>query len=111
MPYDEGDILIVLFPYDECGEEKLRPALFLQYKGNDYLFLSKITSASHNSEWEVEVMPSKENGLTKRSYIRVDRTRKIHYSKEYNVIPIGRLEVDLMAVVKQRFRAFYGQLL
>lgn len=56
-------------------------------------------------------MPSKENGLTKRSYIRVDRTRKIHYSKEYNVIPIGRLEVDLMAVVKQRFRAFYGQLL
>lgn len=109
MSYDEGDILIVLFPYDECGEEKLRPALFWQYKGNDYLFLSKITSKNHNSKWEIEVLPSKENGLTRRSYIRVDRTRKIHYSKIRNIIPIGSLEAELLFVVKQRLRAFYGE--
>lgn len=87
----------------------MRPALFWCYRGakNEWLFMSKITSQGHGSQWEIKVIPSSENGLKKVSYIQVDKTRKIHFSKVCNkMVPLGKLDDELLLLAKQKMREF-----
>lgn len=107
--FKEGDILFVLFPFEERDEGKMRPALFWRYRGakDEWLIISKITSHGHGFEWEIKVQPSPINGLTNVSYIQIDKTRKIHFSKVHNkMVPLGRLEDDLLSLARQKLREY-----
>lgn len=107
--FKKGDILFVLFPFEERGEEKMRPALFWRHRGqkNEWLLMSKITSRCHGSKWEIKVFPSQTNGLTNISYIQIDKTRKIHFSKVRNkMVPIGRLDGALLSLAEQKMRDY-----
>lgn len=74
----KGDIVLIPFPFAELTQAKLRPAIILV--GNDYeVTVSFITSQLKKQEpTDVELFPTKLNGLKKLSLLRLSKIATIN---------------------------------
>lgn len=74
----KGDIVLIPFPFAELTQTKLRPAIILI--GNDYeVTVSFITSQLKKQEpTDVELFPTKLNGLKKLSLLRLSKIATIN---------------------------------
>ncbi|MFN0031291.1 MAG: type II toxin-antitoxin system PemK/MazF family toxin [Flavobacteriales bacterium] len=94
---NKGDIVLVPFPFTDMSGVKVRPALVLMTSDAD-LTLCFITSKQTTSdELDVEVAPSKQNGLKFTSVIRTFKLATI--SMDIAVGLLGRIAIDEHAEV------------
>lgn len=105
--YDQGDILLVPFPFTDLSNTKQRPVLVLSKKGynqkNDDIVTCGITS--NLSEKNFVVMITSEDlisgSLPKTSNIRVDKL----FTLEKSIVKrrLGRVSQDTLQHVKELF--------
>ena len=73
----KGDIILVPFPFTDLPVNKNRPAVVLINSPED-VTVSFITTQFHwKNEFDVEVNPSFENGLKRKSLIRLNKLATI----------------------------------
>lgn len=106
MIFEAGDILFVAFPFEDSDEEKERPALFWQYRGADFIVVSKITSRRRGLPFEMPMPPFFWNGLAKPSYVRLDQTVKISLDKVKSLRPLGRVNPLQLHILHEKLKEF-----
>jgi mRNA interferase MazF len=73
----KGDIILIPFPFTDHSGLKTRPALVLASSESD-IIVAFITLQSHNlAEYDVIVEPDPNNGLNRRSFIRLNKLATI----------------------------------
>ena len=100
-----GDVILIPFPFAELTNTKVRPAIIVcetkdSYKDLVLCAISSIVPAKF-SENEMLLIVDQENGLRKKSVLKVDR---IVTAKEQNIIAkIGKLSDSDLEKFKEKF--------
>ena len=70
------DIILIPFPLTDLASQKIRPALQLSKNFDEDIILCAISTKRH-SVFDIEIMPTKGNGLKKVSYVRSNKIAAI----------------------------------
>ncbi len=54
--YEAGDVILISFPFADQEKRKKRPALVLADTGDRDLIVARITTQSHDAEFDIAVM-------------------------------------------------------
>lgn len=81
VAFEQGDVIIVPFPYSDQLSEKRRPALIISTKAfnhrHDLVWVAMITSAA-NTSWSDDIeLPLAKTGLTTASVVRIAKVTTI----------------------------------
>lgn len=108
--FSRGDIYQASFPYEEDEEQSKDRTVFVWqvHDNGREVLVSKVTGAIGKSKWEVPLGPTRDNGLTKPSVVRLDKTRYIPV--EAFLFPRGTLSPFELAFVEERFREYMNRL-
>lgn len=68
----KGDIILVPFPFTDLLGNKNRPALVLINSPEDVTVSFITTQLQWKSEFDIEIEPTSENGLKRKSLIRLN---------------------------------------
>ena len=103
--YKQGEIVDVVFPYEESGESKRRPALVLLDTG-DSLILAKITSRHKGRKWDLLIKRDGFNGLSVDSAVQIDKIHKIPKKNICNIIAKGNINQLQLALIKEKIKEY-----
>ena len=103
--YEQGEIVEIVFPFEERNDKKVRPALVIHDFG-DSLLVVKITSKHKNREWDIEIPKDDFNGLNVDSVIQVDKCIDLEKSEITCLIPRGTINPLQLAVIKNKLKQF-----
>ena len=96
----KGDIILVPFPFTDLLGSKNRPAVVLINSHED-VTVSFITTQFHwKSEFDVEVEPSFENGLKRKSLIRLNKLATI--DKDIILGKLGDLQNETISEINNK---------
>lgn len=82
----KGDIVLIPFPFTDLTGNKLRPALILVHSERDITVCFITTQLKWKETTDIEISPSKTNGIKKDSLIRLSKMATIDKS-----LAIGKL--------------------
>ncbi len=104
--YDQGNIVLVPFPFTDLSSEKVRPALIISKKplGNDVV-LCFFTSKKPNTKNFVLVVQSKSNGLKQNSFLLPQKIATLE--KKMILGKIGGIERQDMSRVLEKFKEIF----
>lgn len=103
--YSPGDIVEVIFPFEENGGSKQRPALVLADEGESFI-VAKVTSQHKGRKWDVLLPRSSENGLNVDSVVQVDKARKLSKKELCDVISRGNINPLQMALILDKAKEY-----
>lgn len=85
---NNGDIILVKWPFTDLSGIKRRPALVLHINEMDDLLLLFITSQepATSSDLNILLQPSTLNRLKKVSYLRLDKIISLHSSQSTGIM-------------------------
>lgn len=86
----KGDIILIPFPFTDLSGNKNRPAIVLIDSTEDVTVCFFTTRLKWQTEFDISVNPSKENGLKKISLIRLNKIATI--DKDLIIGRLGSLE-------------------
>ena len=87
--YQNGDIVLVDFPFTTSGQGKPRPALVVLDSGDADVLLARVTTQTHGSQWDVSINDWPKSGLLAASVVRLHKLATIAKSRVRRTI--GRL--------------------
>ena len=103
--YSAGEIIEVVFPYEEGSGAKRRPALVIGDVGDDVI-AAKITSKHKGLEWDIEIPQDGFNGLSVDSVVQVDKIVSFKKNELCAVIPRGNINPLQLAIVKDKIKQY-----
>ena len=103
--YRAGDIVELMFPFQEVKGKKIRPALVVKDYGKTLAVL-KITSQHKGRKWDIEIPKDDFNGLAKNSVIQADSYIELDKTELCQVIPRGAINPIQLGIVKQRLEEY-----
>ena len=106
IDYNLGEILLLRFPYSEGNKEAKRPIVLLAETDKKDIVVSKITSVSQRSEYDVAVEDWKKAGLLFPSVIRVDKLATL--SKHRVVKKLGILNKSYHSLIKDKIKQLFN---
>lgn len=71
--YDSGEVILLLFPFSDTKASKRRPALVIFDCGDEDVLVSRISSQSAQSIFDIELSDWKSCGLLFPSVVRVHK--------------------------------------
>lgn len=93
---NQGDIILITFPFSELTQIKVRPAVLINFTNDKYqdLILSAISSVvpSFLTETEIFLYPNNLNNLRTNSIIKVDRIATLKNSSI--ITKLGSLSIE-----------------
>jgi mRNA interferase MazF len=102
----KGDIVLIPFPFTDLTTSKLRPAIVLINGNSDLTVCFITTQIKWKEDTDIEIFPTRNNGIKKHSIIRLSKIATIDISLCLG--KIGELEEtlinDLNANLKQLLR-------
>ena len=99
--FNFGDIVLLKFPHSDGITFSKRPALTIADTGDGDVILCRITSQLYKSVYDIEIIPTKVNGLKLTSSIRVHKLATIE--KDRIERKLGSLESSLKDQVRRAF--------
>jgi mRNA interferase MazF len=101
-----GDIVLLLFPFAELTNAKVRPAVIIgttadKYKDIIVAAISSVVPESLNKN-EILIEPDSINGLRVKSIIKVDRIVTLKNTLIIN--QIGKLDEIQINILKEKFK-------
>jgi mRNA interferase MazF len=75
MPYKQGDIVLIPFPFSDLTTTKKRPVLLLmsQDRHGDVIAMAITSQVQNINAYPIDESALAEGGLPKRSYLRTDK--------------------------------------
>ncbi len=101
----KGDIQLVPFPFTDLSSAKLRPCILLGTDGDDITVVF-ITSKKPKGNHHIEILPSAENGIKVKSYIRYTKIATLDV--KMSVGRIGVLETTTRTTLISKIVEFIG---
>lgn len=87
---NKGDLILIPFPFTDLTGNKLRPAVILVDSSKDITVCFITTQLKWKEHTDIELFPSKVNGIKKHSLIRLSKIATIDKS-----LALGKLgELD-----------------
>ncbi|MEA5141388.1 type II toxin-antitoxin system PemK/MazF family toxin [Arcicella rigui] len=87
---NKGDLILIPFPFTDLTGNKLRPAVILVDSSKDITVCFITTQLKWKEDTDIELFPSKVNGIKKHSLIRLSKIATIDKS-----LALGKLgELD-----------------
>lgn len=97
-----GDIVLLDFPYTDNSKSKRRPALVIKEFEDSDIIVCRITTKIYNSDYDIKINKSSDNGLLTDSVIRVHKIATI--SKSLISQKIGKTQKNIIkSIVQQIF--------
>jgi mRNA interferase MazF len=96
-----GQIVLVGFPHTDGIAISKRPALVLFDGDDEDVTVCRITSKSHNTVFDIQVIPSVSNGLVVASIIRVHKIATL--TKTSIIRVIGQIKENERSEVHHAF--------
>lgn len=90
--YQAGDVILISFPFADQEKRKKRPALVLADTGDRDLIVARITTQSHDAEFDIAVMDWKGPGLLAASFVRVNKLATLE--KNLVFLRLGTLQAE-----------------
>jgi len=87
---NKGDVILIQFPFTDLSGSKFRPAVILINSQEDVTVCFITTQIKWQSENDITIQPSAENGLKKTSLIRLSKITTI--TKNLVIGRLGSLE-------------------
>jgi mRNA interferase MazF len=87
---NKGDLILIPFPFTDLTGNKLRPAVILIGSSKDITVCFITTQLKWKEHTDIELLPSKVNGIKKHSLIRVSKIATI--DKSLVLGKLGELE-------------------
>ncbi|MBQ6909556.1 MAG: type II toxin-antitoxin system PemK/MazF family toxin [Synergistaceae bacterium] len=103
--YSQGEIIEIVFPYEDGIGSKRRPALVIQDVG-DSVIVAKITSKHKGLKWDIELPQDAFNGLSVDSVVQVDKIRLLNKSELCSIIPRGNINPIQLAIIKGKIKEY-----
>ena len=103
--YKPGEIVEVVFPFEEKEDKKIRPALVIHDFGDSFLII-KITSKHKGRKWDIELPKDNFNGLNVDSVIQIDKYIELDKTNVSNIIPRGIINQLQLAIVKNKLKEY-----
>ena len=101
----KGEIILIPFPFTDLTDTKIRPCLVLIEAEYDVTVSFITTRTGKNDPASLKINPSIENGLKKKSLIRLNKMATI--DKELVIGKIGVLNKNELNVVNQKLIAVF----
>lgn len=79
--YQIADLLLVDFPFTSTGPGKPRPALVILDTGDADVVLARVTTQSHGSAYDVQILAWKQAGLLAPSTVRLHKVATLAKSR------------------------------
>ena len=76
----KGSIILIPFPFTDLKGNKIRPAVVLCMSGMDVTICFITSELKWKTEYDIYVLPSKNNGLKTPSLIRTGKIATIDFS-------------------------------
>lgn len=103
-------IYLIEFPFSDLSQSKLRPALALtnENRVGEAIFCFISSQLFSKDEVDIEVRPSKQNGLKMPSIIKIDKIATLSNRYEKRVKGrIGQLEYRYVSKVKRNLKNLF----
>ena len=98
------DIILIPFPLTDLASQKIRPALQLSKHFDNDIVLCAISTKRH-SAFDIEVKPTKFNGLKKTSYVRSNKIATIE--KRLALAKLGELDKKTKKSVQTKLKSLF----
>lgn len=98
----KGDIVLIPFPFTNLSGDKVRPAIILIETASDITVSFITTQLKWKDPTDIELLPSKTNGIKKPSIIRLSKIATI--DKELAIGLLGALNKDEMAMLNSKLK-------
>lgn len=105
--YEQGEIVEIIFPFEDINDKKIRPALVINDNG-DNLLVIKITSKHKERKWDILIPKDDFNGLSVNSVIQIDKIKELSKKELCSVIPRGNINPLQLAIIKQKLSEYYA---
>ena len=99
----KGDIVLITFPFTDLSGTKLRPAIVLFQNDTDVTVCFITSKLEWKEEFDITLDPSVENGLRKKSLIRVARIATL--DKSFAKGLLGRLTGQELILLNEKVKA------
>ena len=96
----KGDIVLITFPFSDLSGTKLRPAIVLFQNDTDVTVCFITSKLDWKEEFDIMLNPSVENGLRKKSLIRVAKIATL--DKSFAKGLLGRLTQEELMLLNKK---------
>ena len=96
----KGDIVLITFPFSDLSGTKLRPAIVLFQNDTDVTLCFITSKLDWKEEFDITLNPSVENGLRKKSLIRVAKIATL--DKSFAKGLLGRLTKEELMLLNKK---------
>ena len=96
----KGDIVLITFPFSDLSGTKLRPAIVLFQNDTDVPVCFITSKLDWKGEFDMTLNPSVENGLRKKSLIRVAKIATL--DKSFAKGLLGRLTQEELMLLNKK---------
>ena len=103
--YSAGEIVEVIFPYEDGNGAKRRPALVIGDAGDDVI-AAKVTSKHKGLEWDIDIPKDNFNGLSVDSVVQVDKIASFKKNELCAIIPRGNINSVQLAIIKDKIKQY-----
>ncbi len=99
---NKGDIVLIPFPFTDLIGNRNRPALILIGSEDDITVSFITTQFKWQTDYDVIIQPSKDNGLKKTSLIRLNKFATI--DKDLVIGKLGSLDSSDMLLINENLK-------
>jgi mRNA interferase MazF len=106
--YQIGSVVLLELPFSDTGTFKLRPALVILDTGDDDIVVSRITSQTAPTNFDVEIVEWQEAGLMRPSIVRlhkINTVEKVLVNRQ-----LGILQPNDWQLVCQRIQEIWSSI-
>lgn len=98
----KGDIVLIPFPFTNLSGDKVRPAIILIETASDITVAFITTQLKWQDPTDIELLPSKTNGIKKPSIIRLSKIATI--DKDLAIGLLGSLNKQELAMLNSNLK-------
>ena len=98
----KADIILIPFPFTDLTGNKLRPAIVLIEIGQDLTICFITTQLKWEEQTDIELLPTKYNGIKKPSLIRLSKIATV--DKSLAVGKLGELQKNKMEELNSKLK-------
>lgn len=98
----KGDIVLITFPFTDLSGTKLRPAIVLFQNDTDVTVCFITSKLDWKEAFDITLNPSIENGLRKKSLIRVAKIATL--DKSFAKGLLGRLTQQELSLLNKKLK-------
>ena len=103
--YKSGEIVELMFPFQEVTGKKIRPALVVKDYG-DTIAVLKITSKHKGRTWDIELPKDAFNGLTLDSVVQACSCIELSKTELVQITPRGTINPLQLSIVKHKLQEY-----